>query len=365
MIVSFGAPLSVCAAPSDDAERVAIVIESLPPSIDPGELREAVRHELAASTVDAASRSGGTLSFRFEGASRVNVTFRANDGATVTRSIDVPSAPHEALAVLAYLAGNLARDELAELLVPPGDRAATVAPSPSGDRARVEPPTSPDAPRSKEAKGGKEPLGWSIALLAGVGFEHGPAFPFDDNHNSEELSQAFLAAHIARRYGVVSFGALATLSGISYGGNLGSGAVPSSHLYATSARITQASLALAPSAEIGLDLWRFRFEGGAAAGLQGIHSSATVGVFSLHDTAAVQVVSGSSTRFIPYGALFATLGVRVFGPVDVVVRGQVESGMEYVPPAVSRSVQDDVLSSHRFAALGLGLGVRVHLGHVE
>jgi hypothetical protein len=79
---------------------------------------------------------------------RANVTYLSPGRDPVTRSVDLPKDEARALETLAYLVGNLARDEASELLAelaPPPDEGATDVPPPP-------PPPPPPAATGAEAK---------------------------------------------------------------------------------------------------------------------------------------------------------------------------------------------------------------------
>jgi hypothetical protein len=73
---------------------------------------------------------------------RASVSYYAPEREPVTRSVDLPRDPERALETIAFLAGNLARDEASELL-------AELAPAPGSEPdsvPRPEPPPAPPAP---------------------------------------------------------------------------------------------------------------------------------------------------------------------------------------------------------------------------
>jgi hypothetical protein len=81
---------------------------------------------------------------------RANVTYYREAGEPVTRSVDLPRDEARALETIAYLAGNLARDEAAELLdalAPPKAEADTQAPEPPPPA-----PPPPEAPKDEQTK---------------------------------------------------------------------------------------------------------------------------------------------------------------------------------------------------------------------
>jgi hypothetical protein len=75
---------------------------------------------------------------------RANVTYYRSEGGPVTRSVDLPKDEGRALETIAFLAGNLARDEAAELLA----QLAPVKEEPSAPPAPASPPL--DAPETEK-----------------------------------------------------------------------------------------------------------------------------------------------------------------------------------------------------------------------
>ena len=125
--------------------------------LDPEALRKAVELELKRSVVlTAADPDQGTpsLSVVAQENHTVTVSYRTSTGLTRTRSIDVPEDSARGAEVIALLAGNLARDEAAELLADltakAGPAAASAgAPVADSEAASAAPATEPDAPAEK------------------------------------------------------------------------------------------------------------------------------------------------------------------------------------------------------------------------
>jgi hypothetical protein len=103
---------------------------------------------------------------------RANVTYYRADGEPVTRSVDLPRDRARALETIAFLAGNLARDEAAELLseLAPKAEEATEAPSPTPPEAPPAPPPPEDekTPARPVRKPGEliepNPFAWNLSL---------------------------------------------------------------------------------------------------------------------------------------------------------------------------------------------------------
>lgn len=81
---------------------------------------------------------------------RANVTYYRSEGDPVTRSVDLPKDEGRALETIAFLAGNLARDEAAELLAqlapPEEEKPPEPPPPPPEDPPPASPPPVDEAP---------------------------------------------------------------------------------------------------------------------------------------------------------------------------------------------------------------------------
>ncbi|HWP07217.1 MAG TPA: hypothetical protein VNN72_15805 [Polyangiaceae bacterium] len=114
--------------------------------LDPGAIQRAVEAELHVPLV-IDPNAGQRLELVVSGR-RANVTYLSPGRDPVTRSVDLPKDEERALETLAYLVGNLARDEASELLAqlapPPGEGATDVPPPP--------PPPPPPPAATGEAK---------------------------------------------------------------------------------------------------------------------------------------------------------------------------------------------------------------------
>jgi len=78
---------------------------------------------------------------------RVSVAYRAPDGQTLSRSVDLPAEDDRAVEVIAWLSGNLARNEASDLLRSLRGSASEPAPAPE-----PAPSPQPEAPTRAEAK---------------------------------------------------------------------------------------------------------------------------------------------------------------------------------------------------------------------
>jgi len=144
------------------AQGLPAVISIGASSLDPVAVQQAIETELQVPLVidpTAAQRLEIAITGR-----RVNVTYVTPGREPVTRSVDLPKDEPRALQTLAFLAGNLARDEAGELLAqlapPPGESPADAPPppplppppaeappAPSAAPPKVVPPAEPAAPK--------------------------------------------------------------------------------------------------------------------------------------------------------------------------------------------------------------------------
>jgi hypothetical protein len=137
----FGCALALlCVAVAARAEPSGLpaVISVGGSGLDATRIQAAIEHELGVALVlapNAEERLEVTMTGR-----RANVTYYASGREPITRSVDLPRDQERALSTIAFLAGNLARDEAAELL-------KQLAPTTAGaDEAPPPPPPPPVAP---------------------------------------------------------------------------------------------------------------------------------------------------------------------------------------------------------------------------
>ena len=108
--------------------------------LDAAAIEGAVEHELGVPLViepSAVERLEITMTGR-----RANVTYYAPGREPVTRSVDLPRDPQRALETIAFLAGNLARDEASELL----RQLSPTVPGSEPDEVPLPPPPLPPPP---------------------------------------------------------------------------------------------------------------------------------------------------------------------------------------------------------------------------
>ncbi|MGK3993164.1 LA_2272 family surface repeat-containing protein [Sorangium sp. So ce1024] len=143
-------PASALAA-EPSAAGVELVVDGVSWTLDPEAVRAAVGRELGGpvTVVGAANAGRPTLVLRGEPDGRVTLTYSAGDGRHIGRTIDVPEDPDRAAEAIALLAGNLVRDEAAELAAAlskrPSEEPAAAPPAPAA------PPAAPAAPPAARA----------------------------------------------------------------------------------------------------------------------------------------------------------------------------------------------------------------------
>ena len=146
--IGLGTALAQHEALADDTVSKAkkprqLVVKVIAPKsgLDAGEIRRAIALELGVSVLPAPTAAGpsDTLDVTVHSQPlRAEVVFRSKSGKKVARSISLPAEPHRATETIALLAGNLVRDEAAELLAAMNAAGAT-ATSPAGSRAAAKP----------------------------------------------------------------------------------------------------------------------------------------------------------------------------------------------------------------------------------
>jgi hypothetical protein len=111
--------LAQAAAVTAASAELVVRVQAPPNSVDAAAVRRAIAQELGTSVVTKATAPGSAdvLDIRVSRAPlRVEVVFRAKSGKQVVRSVALPDEPGRATETIALLAGNLVRDEAAELL---------------------------------------------------------------------------------------------------------------------------------------------------------------------------------------------------------------------------------------------------------
>jgi hypothetical protein len=168
-----------------------VAVEMVPGACcEPVEVRRAVGDELKTRVMAPSSARSAvvpdTLIVSLD-RTRIVVSMRAGSDRWVSRGIDAPADPNAQLRAIAWLAGNVARDQVSRLLDAPGRApvplpepvtapALPVAPIASID---VVPPAEPQssvvAAANEEASRGS---GWQVSAFGGPAY-----YPMDDSHS--------------------------------------------------------------------------------------------------------------------------------------------------------------------------------------
>ena len=155
-------------APPAASGPVTLVVDLAPGSpLDAEGLRGAIARELEDPVVWSRDGKGGTLVIRQEG-DRVVVSFDDPGGRHDGRAIPLASDPAQAERDIALLAGNVARDQAAQFIVPPPSPAAVAASVPPAAVAKH--PPSPPAPLQSpcDATGPRLPVAIDFAPWVGA-----------------------------------------------------------------------------------------------------------------------------------------------------------------------------------------------------
>jgi hypothetical protein len=169
--------LSAASAPSDDgasaapapARPLSIHFAGGDRKLDRAALKSALETELGQSIMLTDSPDAA-LRVEVVARDRVSVAYRAPDGQTLSRSVDLPAEDDRAVEVIAWLSGNLARDEASDLLrslrgdspasepaVPTETGSTTPAPAPEPTQPAPEPPKPAPKPAATDSTQPKPP----------------------------------------------------------------------------------------------------------------------------------------------------------------------------------------------------------------
>ncbi|MGK3984284.1 hypothetical protein WME99_14670 [Sorangium sp. So ce136] len=162
VVAAVSAPPASAVAAEPSAAGIDLVIDGASWTLDPEAVRAAVGRELGGPVTlsPSATASRPTLVLRGEPDGRVTLTYSSPDGRHIGRTIDIPEDPDRAAEAIALLAGNLVRDEAAELAAalgkrPPEEPAASPTPPAAGEprpphqaagSAKAAPAAAPELP---------------------------------------------------------------------------------------------------------------------------------------------------------------------------------------------------------------------------
>jgi hypothetical protein len=148
--------VSMSAAARGANDPLLVVVESPRGSgLDPAAVRRSIERELVrkvlAPTDAAAARSSQVLLVAFDGR-QIAMSLRTGDAAPTARTIPAPPEPATDLRAIAWLAGNLARDQVSPLLAAPAPALSTSPPpppTPAPESASQPPPLAVTEPATE------------------------------------------------------------------------------------------------------------------------------------------------------------------------------------------------------------------------
>ncbi len=200
--------------------------------LDRAALKRALETELGQS-VTLTDSPDAALRVEVVARDRVSVAYRAPDGQTLSRSVDLPAEDDRAVEVIAWLSGNLARDEASDLLrslrgsadspePPKGEEATSGTPPPAPEPAKpaAEPPKPAATPKPDAAPAAKKlalrPLVFNASLF------HPLSTAPDSDERSVNFELGLVYSHVGAIDGVaITPGVLRVKEGVS-GAALGS-----------------------------------------------------------------------------------------------------------------------------------------------
>ena len=183
--------------PAHAAEEPLLVVVEAPPALDAdaAEIRRAIGTELKAPTsapMKATGEPAGRALIVALDHDRIAMSLRSGDGAPIGRIIPAPTDHAARLRAIAWLAGNLARDQVSPILaegpadspplaaipaLPDAGIATEPPPAPTSSPPTVAPPSRPSHPASDlggatlslrtEPRSPADPLRWSISGSVG------------------------------------------------------------------------------------------------------------------------------------------------------------------------------------------------------
>ncbi len=184
--VSLGANAQDAAPTATPSAQLVVQVQGATDTLQADAVRREIARELGTSVSSTAPESGAAdvLEIRIaQQPLRAEVVFRSKAGKQVVRSMALPSDPDRATETIALLAGNLVRDEAAELLraleAARGSRAnettAATGATTSGAAASKDAAANKDAAASKGAAANKDAAASAQGNAAGATAKLNPA----------------------------------------------------------------------------------------------------------------------------------------------------------------------------------------------
>ncbi|MGK3962151.1 hypothetical protein WMF38_54735 [Sorangium sp. So ce118] len=351
VVAAVSVPPASALAAEPSAAGIDLVVDGASWTLDPEAVRAAVGRELGGPVALSPSANAGrpTLVLRGEPDGRVTLTYSSTDGRHIGRTIDVPEDPDRAAEAIALLAGNLVRDEAAELAAalgkrPPEEPAASPTPPPAG-----EPKPPGQAARSAKAAPPEPP---PCALPGATTVVFGGDFvPFVG-------SSSFTGTNVVRRYSLNLVGGYT--AGVT-GAELSAGVSISSSFMCGAQLSAAANLALGPArgAQLTGGLNLAMSLSGAQVGPINVVTGPVDGVQGgvLNVAGPVDGVQGGAVNI----AAGSVAGAQV-GLVNVAVGESTDVQVSLLNTAVSKST--DVQISLANLAAGQSTGTQIGLVNV-
>jgi hypothetical protein len=150
---------AAAAAPAEASAEVLLLIEGDPADLEPERVRDAIAREIGAPVVLAIEAVPGraVLILRMKPGREVDLTYRDRAGGVIERGVDLPWESDRAVDTVALLAGNLVRDEAAEIAASLKKREPAAAPAATAPPATPPRATPPRAAPPRAAPGPARP----------------------------------------------------------------------------------------------------------------------------------------------------------------------------------------------------------------
>ncbi|WP_441285886.1 LA_2272 family surface repeat-containing protein [Sorangium sp. KYC3313] len=363
-VAAVTAPPAPALAEEPSAAGVELVVDGAPWTLDPDAVRAAIGRELGADVTLARAATAGrsTLVLRGEPDGRVTLSYSAADGRRIERTIDVPEDPDRAAEAIALLAGNLVRDEAAELAAalgkrppeaPPAAQPSPAAPPapPAAGRPTPPPRAARPAKATRPAPAPPEPPrcvlpGAKVVRLGADVLPFVGTSTFDGTNVVRRYSLNLVAGYTAGVAGLELGVGVNIASSFLCGAQLSSGA----NLVLGPARGAQITMGLNVAGPLwGAQVGSFNVAVGPVTGAQGGAINVAVGAVDGAQLGAANVAAGASTDL-----QVGVANVAVSDATDVQV------GVANVATGAATDVQVGVVN----VAAGKSTGTQISVANV-
>ncbi|XXX71917.1 hypothetical protein WMF30_30155 [Sorangium sp. So ce134] len=374
------APPARALAEEPRAAGVDLVVDGAPWTLDPDAVRAAVEREIGAGvTLSRAATAGRpTLVLRGEPDGRVTLSYSAADDRRIERTIDVPGDPDRAAEAIALLAGNLVRDEAAELAAAFGKRPAeappaaqpepTAPPAPPAAAAQAAPPRAAQATQPARPEPPRCSLPGAKNILLGA-----DVFPFVGTSTVD-------GTNVVRRYSLnLAGGTTAGVSGLELGVGVnivssflcGAQFAAGANLVLGPARGAQLAAGLNVARSLsGAQVGSFNVAAGPVSGAQGGVLNVAAGAVDGAQLGAINVAAGPSADLqigVANAAVSDATDVQIGGAnLAVGAATDLQIGVANVAAGKSTGTQISLINVAAGASTDVQIGlVNVATGKVE